>query len=84
MSHTRDALEQAAIDVIGLLKSIRQYSDAKVAIIGGLALWNYIRQGRSTQVVKPYPFKRFSYSDYRMLISLLISILHRRVLNSSF
>ena len=47
---TRTQLETAAADVIRILKGISEYSDAKIAIIGGLALWKYIPTGRTTEV----------------------------------
>lgn len=43
-------LDQAAKDVVGEMKKIKEYADAKVAVIGGLALWNYIKSGRTTKV----------------------------------
>ena len=48
---TRSQLETAAADVIGILKGISEYSDARIAIIGGLALWKYIPRGRTTEVL---------------------------------
>jgi hypothetical protein len=54
---TRTELERAAANVIGILKSISEYSEARIAIIGGLALWKYIPNGRTTQVIA------FSYSQ---------------------
>lgn len=44
-------LNRAASDVITILKGIPDYSNAKVAVIGGLALWNYVRDGRTTEVI---------------------------------
>lgn len=46
----RTQLETAAADVITLLKGIREYSNARIAVIGGLALWKYIPGGRTTEV----------------------------------
>lgn len=46
-----DELETAAADVIRILKGISEYSNARVAIIGGLALWRYIPTGRTTEVL---------------------------------
>ncbi|KIX02795.1 uncharacterized protein Z518_08737 [Rhinocladiella mackenziei CBS 650.93] len=46
---TRMQLETAAADVIGILKDVSEYSDARVAVIGGLALWKYIPNGRTTE-----------------------------------
>lgn len=43
-------LQQAAADVIGYMKTISDYSNARVSVIGGLALWMYLADGRSTQV----------------------------------
>jgi len=48
---TRIELERAATNVVGILKNISEYSEAKIAIIGGLALWKYIPNGRTTQVL---------------------------------
>ncbi|KAF2241341.1 hypothetical protein BU26DRAFT_440823 [Trematosphaeria pertusa] len=44
-------LESAAAQVIAILKSISEFSDASVAVIGGLALWKYIPNGRTTEDV---------------------------------
>jgi hypothetical protein len=51
---SRTQLERAAANVIGILKSINEYSNSRVAVIGGLALWNYVRDGRTTQVFASY------------------------------
>ncbi len=32
------------------LKGISEYSNARIAVIGGLALWKYIPTGRTTEV----------------------------------
>ncbi len=56
---SRNQLEAAAADVITILKSIREYSDAKVAVIGGLALWKYLPAGRTTQVT--LSFQKYSF-----------------------
>ena len=47
---TRTQLEAAASDVIHILKGINEYSNARIAVIGGLALWKYIPTGRTTEV----------------------------------
>ena len=47
-------LHSAAAEVIGYLKKISEYSDVRVAVIGGLAVWNYIPKGRTTQVRVPF------------------------------
>jgi hypothetical protein len=44
-------LNRAAAEVITILKGITDYSDARVAVIGGLALWNYVQNGRTTDVI---------------------------------
>jgi hypothetical protein len=44
-------LNRAASEVIIILKGIPDYSNAKVAVIGGLALWNYVQNGRTTEVI---------------------------------
>jgi hypothetical protein len=43
-------LEATAADVIGILKGISEYEDAKIAVIGGLAVWKYDPEGRTTEV----------------------------------
>ncbi|MCJ1401157.1 hypothetical protein MMC11_004369 [Xylographa trunciseda] len=48
---TQTQLETAAADVIRILKGISEYSNARIAIIGGLALWKYIPAGRTTEDV---------------------------------
>lgn len=35
------------------MKGIADYSEASIAVIGGLALWKYIQNGRTTQVPEP-------------------------------
>ena len=47
-----EALEEAAADVIGIVKTIPEFTDAKIAIIGGMAIWKYDRRYRTTEV--PY------------------------------
>ena len=44
-------LNRAASEVITILKGITDYSNAKIAVIGGLALWNYVQNGRTTEVI---------------------------------
>ncbi|KAI9652038.1 MAG: hypothetical protein M1829_001975 [Trizodia sp. TS-e1964] len=44
-------LNNAAANVISILKSIPEYSSARVAVIGGLAVWNYLQRGRTTEDV---------------------------------
>jgi hypothetical protein len=44
-------LNRAASEVIIILKGITDYSNARVAVIGGLALWNYVQNGRTTEVI---------------------------------
>ena len=44
-------LEACAADVIAALKSIGEYSNSRVAVIGGLAVWKHIPEGRTTQVI---------------------------------
>jgi len=48
---TRSELNRAAAEVISILNGITDYSNAKVAVIGGLALWNYVQNGRATEVI---------------------------------
>ncbi|CZT53421.1 uncharacterized protein RSE6_14971 [Rhynchosporium secalis] len=44
-------LNSAASEVIIILKGIPEYSNARVAVISGLALWNYLQNGRTTKDV---------------------------------
>lgn len=44
------ALEEAAEDVIGLLKTIPELAEAKIAIIGGMAIVKYLKEYRTTEV----------------------------------
>ncbi|EQB51598.1 hypothetical protein CGLO_08849 [Colletotrichum gloeosporioides Cg-14] len=48
---TRIQLEAAASEVISVLKGIREFSNARIAVIGGLALWKYLPNGRTTEDV---------------------------------
>jgi hypothetical protein len=50
MSHTLSELDAAASDVIQTLKGIPELASCKIAVIGGLALWKYIPNGRATEV----------------------------------
>jgi hypothetical protein len=43
-------LESAASDVIRILKTMNEFSSAKIAVIGGLGLWKYLRGYRTTEV----------------------------------
>ena len=44
-------LERAASDVIRLIKQVPEArGDTKLALIGGLALWHYLPEGRTTGV----------------------------------
>ena len=43
-------LEAAAGAVIRILKTIPEFSSSRIAIIGGLGLWRYIRNYRTTEV----------------------------------
>ncbi|KAK1729322.1 uncharacterized protein BDZ83DRAFT_50569 [Colletotrichum acutatum] len=47
----RILLENAASEVISILKGIPEFSHARVAVIGGLALWKYVPTGRTTEDV---------------------------------
>jgi hypothetical protein len=47
----RTELDKAAANVIDSLKKFDDYSNAEIAIIGGLAVWNYFPNGRSTEVL---------------------------------
>ncbi|KAI8949883.1 hypothetical protein F4801DRAFT_579985 [Xylaria longipes] len=55
MSHTLPPslldLERAAMDVIKIMKAVPDLAKQKVAVIGGLALWNFMPRGRSTEDV---------------------------------
>lgn len=41
-------LERAAADVISILKGIDEFSNARIAVIGGMALRKYLPNGRTT------------------------------------
>ncbi|KAG5926250.1 hypothetical protein E4U42_003490 [Claviceps africana] len=47
----REELHKAAADVIAILKTIPEFQDSKIAVIGGLAVWNYLQSGRTTKDV---------------------------------
>lgn len=55
---TQAELERAASDVIRYMKTLPELADSRVAVFGGLALWKYIPDGRTTDV---YPFKSYPY-----------------------
>ncbi|KAF2230122.1 hypothetical protein EV356DRAFT_580299 [Viridothelium virens] len=44
-------LEMAAVNVIRILKDISEFREARIAVIGGLALWKYNPAGRTTNDV---------------------------------
>ncbi|RDW81521.1 uncharacterized protein DSM5745_05078 [Aspergillus mulundensis] len=46
-----DELEEAAHAVIAIFKSMPEFSDARLAIIGGLSLWKYLKNFRTTDDV---------------------------------
>ena len=82
----RPELETAATGVIRILQGIREFSDARIAVIGGLALWNYHPTGRSTSVVKLHMFRSQSAINKtsRMWISSLASAVHLMVSRKSY
>jgi hypothetical protein len=43
-------LEAAAGAVIEILKTIPEFSNSRIVVIGGLGLWRYIRNYRTTEV----------------------------------
>jgi len=43
-------LEQGASDVIAMLKALPERANTKIAIIGGLAVWKYMQDFRTTHV----------------------------------
>lgn len=49
-------LEQAAADVIGILKNMVEFKNARIAVIGGLAMRKYMPNGRTTEV-RAYYYK---------------------------
>lgn len=49
-------LNEAAKVVLQCLKGLPDQADVKIALIGGLALWNYLPQYRSTTVSPNRPF----------------------------
>ena len=50
----RPELEAAATRVLRILQGNSDFSDVRIAVISGLALWNYHPTGRSTSVVKTH------------------------------
>ena len=48
---TFNDLEHTAMAVLEILKTVPELAHTKVAIIGGLALWKYLRGYRATQVI---------------------------------
>ncbi|RMD39644.1 hypothetical protein DV735_g5480, partial [Chaetothyriales sp. CBS 134920] len=48
---SQEELEAIASRVISILKTINEYKDARVVIIGGLAVWKYPPDGRTTKDV---------------------------------
>ncbi|CAG8380360.1 hypothetical protein DTO003C3_2557 [Penicillium roqueforti] len=44
-------LEVAAGAVIDILKTMPEFSNSRIAVIGGLGLWNYLRRYRTTEDV---------------------------------
>lgn len=53
-------LEAAAGAVIGILQTMPEFSSSKIAVIGGLGLWKYLRNYRTTEVRSQEP----SQSEY--------------------
>ncbi|KAF6807449.1 hypothetical protein CSOJ01_08178 [Colletotrichum sojae] len=51
MIPTLNELESAAVQVIIVLKGMSEFSQARIAVIGGLALWKYMPQGGTTEDV---------------------------------
>ncbi|KAL9079254.1 MAG: hypothetical protein Q9157_001872 [Trypethelium eluteriae] len=49
-------LEIAAVNVIRILKDISEFREARIAVIGGLALWKYNPAGRTTNVFEDVDF----------------------------
>ena len=56
---TFQELEESAQAVIGYLKTFSEYSNVRVSIIGGMALWKYFPHGRTTTV----SIEEIAYSD---------------------
>jgi hypothetical protein len=50
MTATLKELESVARSVIEVVKQIPEARSAKLAVIGGLALWHYLPEGRPTDV----------------------------------
>jgi len=44
-------LERATLAVLAIFKTIPEIQTAKVAVIGGMALWKYLPNYRTTQVL---------------------------------
>lgn len=50
-SPSQTDLRGAAASVIEILKGIPEFGEARIAVIGGLALWKYVPTGRTTEDV---------------------------------
>jgi hypothetical protein len=66
-ANTLSEFKAAAKTVLQCLKGLPQQADVKIALIGGLALWNYLPQYRSTTVSTD------DFSKQRMVASCLTS-----------
>lgn len=49
-------LETAAGAVIEILKTMPGFSHVRIAVIGGLSLWKYLRRYRATEVLRSSSF----------------------------
>ena len=51
-----EEMEEAAIGVLRILKTVPEFGAAKVAVIGGMALWKHMPRYRNTNVgIEIYP-----------------------------
>lgn len=50
MASSFESLEDAARSVINILQTFPEFADAKIGIIGGMALWNHLQTYRTTDV----------------------------------
>lgn len=71
----QSVLEKAAFDVISNLKQITEFSNAKIAVIGGMALRNYFPNARNTDVGHVPLFESLiSHSSGLQDVDLIINI----------
>lgn len=69
---TLKELEKVAAEVIRYLKDINEYSEGSIAVIGGLAVWKHLPDGRKTKVFDSHILsgQTPTYMGLRILILL--------------